>query len=262
MTTQLAESTASEMALKEATEQSLGSVIAENAEELADDLSVLDSGTIGGTVDTANRSKLMAFADRLLKRLAGDEGETDDITAAAKAEVALVTSRYQALAQKVSKRAAWKRFCLERLTALLFPDGDAKTKSINLPYGTLSRKDYKPTFKLVDEAAAIVLAQTMARDKVQLTIESDLEAFENQLINVVREIEAKGSINGAIRAFIDRMVNCEAGTTTAALALKWGAVKKEPAVALYAQPTVAHPAGQGVEAVPARTVFSVEITEG
>lgn len=250
-------------ALLEATVQTAGAVIAENFDEIGADY--VDLGLTDGPdgpFASAEKSKLLAFADRLLKYLAGDESDLADINAALKAEVQLVATRYGAVAARVQKRANWKRFLLDQMARLLLNDPDAKTKSINLPYGTLSRKDFKQTYKLVDGDAAVALAKTMSRDKVKLTIESDLQTFETQLVNLVKEIEAKGVINGSIRDFIDRMVAGEAGISTATLELKWGAVKKEPAVALYAQPTAEHPQGQGVELVPARTEFGVQVTEG
>lgn len=268
MTTQLHETQGSRDAAEEGHrpsdhEPTLGMVLASNTAELDDDLTPLH-GTSFDQLDRGDvqRSTLLVVADRLLRRLAGDETRVSELNAACKAEVAMLTARYASAAMPLQKAAVWKRWCLEKMAAILLPDAKTKPKSINLPYGTLSRTDKAETHELVDKAAAIELARIQARKHVKLTIESDLEKFEQDLIALVRKIEGKGTINGSIREFIDDCVDNKMGTTTAALDFKWGAAKKDPAIALYAVLSAGFPEGHGVRKVEASTVFTAKITEG
>lgn len=234
----------------------LGSVLAENIEEVSDDLEALGVGILD-ELPSAERSKLLAFGDRLLRRLAADEAEVTDITAAAKAEVQLVTLRYQALAQKVTKRATWKRWCLEQLAAILFPDAAAKSKSINLPYGTLGRKDYKPAPELVDAEAATTFCMTHAPSFVDATIEAPRSVLYQWLINLlvgsgVSPAVATERVNEFLAALAkgDELAG-EAPALTQKL--RWGAVKKQAAQGVEIA---------GVQLSEPRTVFYADVTAG
>lgn len=248
----------------------------EGASELLNELvdgGVLDGCQVGPqAIRHAERAKLLTMGDRLLKHLAGDEGEIDELTAAAKKEVELVTTRYQAVIAQASKRAAWKRFALEQLAAILFPDADAKKKSINLPYGTLGRRDFKGAPELVDEVAAVQRARETARQHVKVVWKGSLEELEDRLVTCFQKVERDSEtvryINGSpatvttsVREFIDQLIEVglegESGFTVK-LELAWGALKKEPAVALFALERDGHPGG--VKMAGPRTEYFAEVT--
>lgn len=207
------------------------------------------------------RPRLLTLADRLLKHLATDESEIGDITAAAKAEVALITGRYEALAQKASKRAAWKRFALEQLAALLFPDAKAKSKSINLPYGTIGRRDFKPAPELEDEQVAVGACIGLHPDLVKVIITTSYEELEDWLVSAFKRIELDGeegsqTLTQSVRDEIDNLIGqSDRGEgLEVALALRWGELKKLPST------TGLPPAG--VRVTEPRTLFFAEVTEG
>jgi hypothetical protein len=248
-------------------EPTLASVMRDNADEVVEELDGLDIET----VESAERPKLMAFADRMLKRLAADEAEVTEVTAAMKAEVLRVTQGYEALAQKASKRASWKRFILERVAMILFPDAKAKSKSINLPYGSLGRKDYKAAPELVDENLAIARALVLnSRGLVKLTISTTVEDLEDFLINAFRHVEGqkdKATLTATVRNFVDGLL-VEAQTSEAPQlqplvvkpSLKWGDLKKQESVSLWTQERDGF--SGGVRMADPRTTFNCEVTEG
>lgn len=222
--------------------------------------------TAGDTEEivTEDRAQLLAFADRLLARLAADDAGVDEITAAAKKEVQLISERYAHAAKPIQRAATWKRQALEQLARILFPSADAKRKSINLPFGTLGRKDYAPTPQLMDESKAIQLARRTDKTKVSLAIHLTLAELEARLLAFAHVLDQEPmTLNEAAATFAAQLIDLDGseGKVKVTMDLAWGAVKKEPAVALYAVKSVEHPEGHGVVMAPARTVFYSELTE-
>lgn len=261
----------SETAVQEPTSLTLSSVLATNIEEVAEDLEGLDVGTLD-ELPNAERAKLIALSDRLLKRLAADESEIDELTAAAKKEVELVTTRYQAVITQASKRSAWKQFALQQLAAILFPEVDAKKKSINLPYGTIGRRDFKATPELVDDIAAVQRARETARQHVKLVWKGSLEELEDRLVTCFKKVErdheqgryidgSPATVTTSVKEFIDQMIEVglegESGFTVK-LELAWGALKKEAAVALFALERDGKPGG--VKMAGPRTEYFAAVT--
>lgn len=246
----------------------LASVIAENYGELEDDLEVIGGADGIG----ADRSKDIVFADRLFKRLAEAEAHVVTLDEARRLEIEHITTRYAASIQTGTKRIGYLRFLLEGIARMLFPDAKAKSKSLNLPYGTLGRKDFKRAPELVDEDTAVAYAMVLDRSKVKVTITCSLEELEDRLATLVKRAEkGNGTITEAVRKWLDDLFAPPAAALMADTTLKakrelnWGALKKEPAVDLYTMAR-ADCGIQETHAAPVQwrepmTVFTVAVTE-
>lgn len=247
-------STAADQAATIPAPPTLAGVIAENFEELEGDLEVLGADTMPG----ADRAKDIAFADRMLKRLAEAEAHVSQLQAAMKQEVDHITRKYQAAIAGASKRVSWIRFVLENIAKILFPDAKAKTKSLNLPYGTLGRKDFKGAPTLVDEKLALEACRLDHPDRVKATIEAPLSVMRQYLINLVTAARANDG-RTAEQLVAGFLVELEAGDPlegavgALSLELMWGSLKKHVA---------SGGAVAGVELTQDSTAYTVAVTEG
>lgn len=245
-----------------ADQPTLTSVLAANADEIGDDVEQLELDQI----EAAERGKVLAFADRLLRRLAEDEAQITAVAAAAKAEVELITARWEATARSIQKRASWKRFVLEGLARILFPDAKVKSKSINLPYGTLGRRDFQPVPKLVDEEAAVARClEVNSLELVRMQLTMTAQDFEDFLVSVIQRYQKQSSkltMTQVARKEIDALVEQEKGRggRMLKLSLLWGELKKQPAVALWAADRGGR--GGGVTIEEQAPDFYAKLTEG
>lgn len=206
---------------------------------------------------TEDRAQLLALADRLLRRLAADEAHVDEITAAAKKEVALLTERYARAAKPAQRAATWKRQALEQLARILFPDPKAKPKSVNLPYGSLGRKDYAGAPELMDEGQALSYCVLHHPDRIQSTLSAPLNVLRQYLTNIVAtarltETDPRDIVD-ALLAELATGDNLTGVAAPLAHVLAWGSAKK-----LVAQGVTI----DGVVVSAPRTVFFSEITGG
>lgn len=246
-------------------------VLAQNRDELEpEELAILGDWTMEG----AEKSRLLAFADRLGRRLAEDDYQITALTDAAKREVTAITQHYEREIAKPKKRADWKRFVLEGIARLLFPDANAKPKSVNLPYVTLGRKDRAPAPDLVDESAAVIDCITKHPDLVVVTLKLSHQELEDRLVTFAKKVDkdskAMKTVTASAQEFIQQLIELglegESGIKTT-LALKWGDLKKLPSTKALAELDTKGLSAErkgvaGVTIDAGETTFYASLTEG